>query len=104
MNKRSVLIVAISLGMILPGIVLAGSKKKATPPPIIKQPTIAAVTTDSVTVKDDKGAKTLTISQFTEINVNGRKATVADLKPGMTVNVTLGTDASKASRINATSK
>ena len=48
--------------------------------------------------------KTLTITQFTEINVNGRKATVAELKPGMIVNVTLGTDPSKVSRINATAK
>ena len=46
----------------------------------------------------------LGITQFTEITVNGRKATAAELKPGMTVNVTLGTDPSKASRINATEK
>ena len=44
------------------------------------------------------------ITQFTEINVNGRKATAAELKPGMTVNVSLGTDSAKASRINATGK
>jgi hypothetical protein len=55
-------------------------------------------------VVDDKVTKTLTITQFTEINVNGRKAVVADLKPGMTVSVTLDTDPSRASRINATGK
>jgi hypothetical protein len=55
-------------------------------------------------VKESQVTKTFTIDQFTEINVNGRKATAAELKPGMIVNVTIGTDATKASRINATAK
>lgn len=71
---------------------------------MIKSPTITAVTASSLTVKEEKVMKTLTITQFTEINVNGRRATVAELKPGMTVSITLGTDPSKASRINATGK
>jgi hypothetical protein len=78
-------------------------KKKATPPPV-KAPTISSVTATSITVAEEKTTKTLTINQFTEITVNGQKATAADLKPGMTVNVTLGTDPSKASRISATGK
>ena len=41
------------------------------------------------------------MTQFTEINVNGLRATAADLKPGMAVNVTIGMDPSQASRINA---
>ena len=86
------------------GQAFAGSKKKPAPPPTTHGPTIAAVTSDSITVKEEKATKTLTINQFTEINVNGRRATAADLKAGMTVNVTLGTDPSKASRINATGK
>ena len=85
------------------GHAFAGSKKKPAPP-TTHAPTIAAVTADSITVKEEKATKTLIINQFTEINVNGRRATVADLKAGMTVNVTLGTDPSKASRINATAK
>ena len=71
---------------------------------MIQSPTIAAVTADSITVKEAQGTKTLTITQFTEINVNGRKAMVAELKPGMIVNITLGTDPSKVTRINATAK
>jgi hypothetical protein len=43
-------------------------------------------------------------AQFTEINVNGRRATAAELKPGMTVTAVLGTDPTKASRINAMEK
>jgi hypothetical protein len=62
------------------------------------------VTTNSVTIKDENTTRILTITQFTEINVNGRKATAAELKPGMTVSITLGTDSSKASRIIATGK
>ena len=102
MNKRS-LLVAVSLGILLSTSAFAGSKKKAAPP-MVQTPTIAAVTADSITVKEEKATKTLAINQFTEINVNGRKATAAELKPGMAVNVTLGTDPSKASRINATAK
>src|SRR3954465_10200763 len=80
----------------------AASKKKATPAPI-QIPTITSVTATSVTVTDAKSSKTLGINQFTEITVNGQKATVAELKPGMAVSVTLS-DPTKASRINATGK
>ena len=91
--------------MLLPISGFAGSsKKKPIPPPMIQSPTIAAVTADSITVKEAQMTKTLTITQFTEINVNSRKATVAELKPGMIVDVTIGTDATKASRINAMAK
>jgi hypothetical protein len=104
MKYRLFIVVLVSLGMVLPGVVFAASKKKATPPALVQTPTIAAVTADSITVKEAQTSKTLGITQFTEITVNGRKASVAELKPGMAVNVTLGTDPAKASRINATGK
>jgi hypothetical protein len=101
---RYLFVVFAWLGLLLSPDAFAASKKKPPPPPTIQAPTIHAVTADSITVKDSAGTKTLTMTQFTEINVNGRRATAADLKPGMTVTVTLGTDATKASRINATGK
>jgi len=79
-----------------------GASKKKKEAPVIHHPVIASVTATSITVTEEKTTKTLTINQFTEINVNGQRATVADLKPGMGVSVTLGADATKASRINAT--
>ena len=103
MKLRPLFVIAVLCGMLMPSTAFAGSKKKPAPPSS-QAPTIAAVTTDSITVDGHKATRTLTINQFTEINVNGRSATVADLKAGMTVNVTLGTDPSKASRINATGK
>lgn len=81
----------------------AASKKKPSPTPS-QVPTIASVTANSITVTEKNATKTLIITQFTEINVNGQRGTAADLKPGMTVTITLGTDPSKASRINATGK
>jgi hypothetical protein len=102
MNRRALLILVACLALFSDA--LAGSKKKPAAPPPSQSPAIAAVTADSVTVRDAQGMKTLAITQFTEINLNGRKATAAELKPGMTVNVTLGTDPTKASRINATGK
>src|SRR3954466_13738688 len=104
MKPRHLLIAAISLGMLFSNAGFAASKKKATPPPQSHPPTIVAVTADSITVKEEKTTKTLGINQFTEITVNGQKATAAQLKPGMAVTVTLATDATKASRINATGK
>lgn len=96
-------VVAVLLAMLTISPAYAASKKK-DPPPLIKTPTIASVTATSVTVTEGKITKTLAITQFTEITVNGQKATAAELKPGMTVSITLGTDPSKASRINATGK
>jgi len=49
----------------------------------------------------DKAVKPYTISPFTEVTINGRRAAVADLKPGMKVTVTLATDPTKLARIIA---
>jgi len=81
-----------------------GASKKKKEPPVVHVPTISSVTATSITVAEEKTTKTLAINQFTEIMVNGQKATAAELKPGMAVTVTLGTDPTKASRIVATGK
>jgi hypothetical protein len=77
-----------------------GRKTKATQ--AYQQPVIASVTGNAITVSEQKTARTFTVTQFTEISVNGQRASIADLKPGMTVNVTIGVDPSRAARINAT--
>jgi len=104
MKKFRFLVIAISLSLLALTPAFGASKKKPPAAPVIQGPTIASVTATSVTITESKTAKTLTIDQFTEITVNGQRATAAELKPGMTVNVTLGTDPTKASRINATGK
>ena len=93
----SVLIVLITASPAFGG----GKKKKATPTPAYHQPVISSVKANAITVSDEKATRAFTITQFTEINVNGQRANAADLKPGMTVNVTIGLDPSHASRINA---
>ena len=93
---------AVLLGLLTGSPSFAASKKK--PPPLIQSPTISSVTASSITVNDGKVMKTFTITQFTEIIVNGQKATAAELKAGMIVNVIMGTDPTKASRITATGK
>src|SRR5947209_14142512 len=62
---------------------------------------ITAVTPSSLTIQEDTVTKSFTITPFTEVNVNGQRGSLADLKPGMSVNVTLGSDPSKLSRIDA---
>ncbi len=75
-------------------------KKKATP--AYHPPVISSVTGNAITVSEEKTTRTFIITQFTEINVNGQRATIVDLKPGMTVNVTIGMDPTRASRVVAT--
>lgn len=83
--------------------VFGGSKKKkATPAPAYHPPVISGVTGNAITVSEEKTTRTFIIAQFTEINVNGQRATIVDLKPGMTVSVTIGMDPTRASRVVAT--
>ena len=94
----SVLLVALAT----PPAFAGSKKKKATPGPQHQAPVIASVTGNTITVSEEKTARTFIITQFTEINVNGQRAAVADLKPGMTVSVTIGVDPIRASRVVAT--
>lgn len=68
----------------------------------VAQTVITSVTATSVTINDGTTTKTLMVSPVSEITVNGQKATLADLKAGMTVSVVLS-DPTHASRIAATS-
>jgi hypothetical protein len=77
-----------------------GSKKKA--PAEVQKTTLVSVTASSITIKEAAATKTLSISSLTEVTVNGQKATIADLQPGMVVSLTLR-DPTNASRIVATS-
>jgi hypothetical protein len=97
------LIISVLLGLVMVTSASAAGTKTYKPKPVpTPQPTVISnVGPSSVTVTDEKGTKTFTITQFTEISVNGQRATATDLKPGMTVTVTMGTDATRASRIAA---
>jgi hypothetical protein len=77
-------------------------KRKATPIPH-HETVITSVSPDSIVITADKVPKTYTVSQFTEVTLNGQKSTMADLKPGMNVSVTLS-DPTRLSRITATTK
>ena len=76
--------------------------KKATPPPV-RETVISSVSGNAVTVTDEKTAKTLTVTPFTEVIINGQISKLEDLKPGMAVSLTLSSP-TQASRITATSK
>jgi hypothetical protein len=76
--------------------------KKATPAPR-HETVISSVTPTEITITEDKTPRTFTITQFTEVTLDGQRASVADLKPGMAVSVTLS-DPSHLSRITAVNK
>jgi hypothetical protein len=81
----------------------AGKKKKTSPRAQREQydPVISNVSANSITVTNQKQARTFLVTPFTEINVNGQKGMIADLKSGMRVNVTIGLDPTQAGRIVA---
>lgn len=90
----------ISVSLVTPCV--AKPRKKATPPPV-HETVISSVSGNTVTITDEKTAKTVTVTPFTEVIINGQKSTLNDLKPGMVVSLTLSS-ATQASRITATSK
>ena len=89
----------IAMGTATPA--FGGSKKKKATP-AYHPPVISSVTGNTITVSEEKTTRTFIITQFTEINVNGQRATIVDLKPGMTASVTIGMDPARASRVVAT--
>jgi hypothetical protein len=100
---KNILFIVISVLLVaLATPALAGGKKKKATPPQYQAPVISSVTGNTITVSEEKMTRTFIITQFTEIKVNGQRAAVADLKPGMTVSVTIGVDPTRASRVVAT--
>ena len=103
MKKRLFVIVSILVVALASAPVFAESKKKkASPTPKYQPPVISSVTENTVTVTQEKLTRAFMITRFSEVTVNGQRATIADLKPGMTVSVTIGVDPSQARRGVAT--
>src|SRR5437868_15086917 len=103
MKNRLLIVVSILFAALLTAPVFAGGrKKKASPAPKYHATVISSVTGNTITVTQDKVTRAFTITRFSEIIVNGQKATMVDLKPGMTVTITIGVDPSQASRVVAT--
>ncbi len=101
-KKRLLVVVSVLLvALATPPAFAGGKKKKAFPAPKYQAPVISNVTGNTITVTEEKTTRAFTITQFTEVTVNGQRATIAALKPGMTVNVTIGVDPSQAARVNA---
>jgi hypothetical protein len=80
-----------------------GKKSSHTPAPTPHDIVISTISGNNITITDDKTTKTVTVTPFTGVTLNGQKATVADLKPGMTVSLTLSSP-TQASRITAMTK
>ena len=112
--RKSVLVIA-ALYVIAGNNALEAGKNyapRATPTPAHAETIIGSVTPTSITVTTQtlagngktvlaSSSKSYAITKFTEIMVNGQRATAADLKPKMKVNVTIGMDRSQAAKINA---
>jgi hypothetical protein len=80
---------------------LAAGRKKKVSSPELHDPVISRVTANSITVAKQNETRTFIVTPFTEIHVNGQKGTIADLKSGMKVNVTIGVDPTRAGRVVA---
>ncbi len=77
----------------------APNAKKATPAPT--HTTIASISADSITVDEPKGTRTYKIGKDTEFNLRGQKVKIEEIKTGMRVSVTVGSDPAVAQRISA---
>jgi hypothetical protein len=87
------------------------SSFKAAPIPSHQETVISRITPEEITIEErivsakgkieEKRTKSFRITKFTEIIVNGLRGTISELKPGMKVQVTAGTDRTQASRIDA---
>ena len=102
MDRALFIVISVLLVALATPPAFAGSKRKNATPPQYHPPVISSVTGNAITVSEEKTTRTFIITQFTEINVNGQRGAVADLKPGMTVSVTIGVDPTRASRVVAT--
>src|ERR1051325_10955889 len=87
----------LSLLLALPS--MAKPRKPKPKEPEVHTTVISSVAPGSITILEDKMTKTFVITQFTEVTVNGQRARLTDLQPGMSVHVTLGADPTKLSRI-----
>jgi hypothetical protein len=80
--------------------VLGGAKhEKGTPPPRY-QAVITTVTPAGITITENNATRTFAVRRFTEVTIDGKRATAAELRPGMMVSVTLA-DPLSLSRITA---
>lgn len=109
-TRLSILSVALVASLALPSLAFAkgsnssfGGKNAKIKAPEHHETTIATVTADQITVSQDKTKVTYSMSKFTEVTIDGQKATAADLKPGMLVSVTKA-DQTRLSRVTATTK
>jgi hypothetical protein len=103
MKNKLLIVSCVLIAALATAPAFAGSKKKkASSAPKYQPPVISSVTGNTITVTEDKVTRAFTITRFSEITVNGQRATIAALKPGMTVSITIGVDPSQASRVVAT--
>jgi hypothetical protein len=101
-TRSATLLTALFLCLAMLSPAFGAGKRKSTPIPV-HETVITSVTASSVVITADKVPKTYAVSPFTEVTLNGQKAALADLKPGMIVSVTLS-DPTRLSRIAATTK
>lgn len=100
MKKFPIFLLSIAMLFLNTSVHAAAAKPKATPVPP-HHTVIEAISATSITVKTPKNSKTYKITKLTTITFDGKTVTAADLKPGMKVSVTEGTDPDVAEDITA---
>jgi hypothetical protein len=117
MNPRIILLLVLAVGIqtLVTGPASAAGRPQARPtagrmpgkplpkkePPKAEHTTVSSISAESITITEGGKAKTYKITKDTEIAVKGQKAKVEDIKSGMRVSVSMGSDPAVASRINA---
>jgi len=111
-THRVCVVLVCGLTVFTPAASKAAGMKWRTPIPTHPETLITAVNGASLTItaqviRDTDGKvlqktiNTYVVTPSTEITLNGQRATIVQLRPGMKVSVTMSTDPTKAARIVA---
>ena len=96
--RRLFALATLALLFALPAFAADKKKKKKEPEPTVN--VITGVNANSVDLAMGTATRSLKVTQFTEIRLNGNKVALADVRPGMTVTELALSDPSTASRLN----
>src|SRR4051794_9929988 len=102
MNPRILLVLSLATTLATSAAYAAGAGK--LPPKkeyVPEHTTITSISADSLTISSGGTAKTYKLTKDTDLTLKGQKAKVEDLKAGMRVSVTMASDPTVASRVNA---
>jgi hypothetical protein len=101
MNPRILLVLSLATTLATGVVFGAGGKLPPKKEYVPEHTTITSISADSLTISSGGTAKTYKLTKDTVLTFKGQTAKPEDLKAGMRVSVTMASDPTVASRVNA---